>query len=89
MKIFKYPLKNVDVQSIELPKGFKILHIAEQNDATYLWALVDQNSQDMVEAHITCYCTGEQTNATPGEHLRTVIYEDGRIVLHYFLEKVN
>jgi hypothetical protein len=39
--IFKYHLDTVDIQSIDMPLGAKILSLQTQNEIPCLWALVD------------------------------------------------
>jgi len=44
MKIFKYVLQEVDVQTVEMPVRAQILSVQECRDQLCLWALVDDNS---------------------------------------------
>lgn len=41
VRIFKYPLKLVDMQLVYMPLGAKILSVDVQNEIICLWAMVD------------------------------------------------
>lgn len=43
--IWKFPLKTIDQQFIEMPVGAEILSIQSQNNYPCLWALVDRNAK--------------------------------------------
>jgi hypothetical protein len=40
MKIFKYLLRIVDLQIVEMPGPLNLLHVGEQRGFLYLWAVV-------------------------------------------------
>jgi hypothetical protein len=61
-KIFKYPIKVINEQSIKLPCGFKILTIQVQNDNPCIWALVDPE-QRTINVKVNTYATGESIDA--------------------------
>lgn len=61
MKIYKYPLKNVDRQSIDMPKGGKILSFKVQHRTPTLWVLVDP-SAETESRNFVIYGTGHEIN---------------------------
>ena len=44
MKIFKYILQEVDLQTVEMPVGTQILSVQECRDQLCIWALINDNS---------------------------------------------
>lgn len=45
MKIFKYPLRVDDRQTVQLPKGAELLTVQVQHGSPCLWALVDEAAE--------------------------------------------
>ena len=41
MKIYKYPLQLAEVQTVDMPKGAKILCAGAQNGSIVIWAMVN------------------------------------------------
>jgi hypothetical protein len=83
--IWKYPLKIVDTQIVELPSGSTILSIQRQGGDTYLWALVDTNYKyHLVERHIAMHSTGEIMPDNFGTYLATFQVIEYEEVYHVF-----
>lgn len=80
MRIFKYKL-GVGGQSIFMPKGAKILSVANQRGEAVLWAECEGNED--VPHLIECRLTGFN-HASGGAFVGTVLLEDGDFVMHVF-----
>jgi hypothetical protein len=85
-RIFKYPLKVTDVQTVSMPAGAKLLSVMLQYKALYVWARVDP-SGPLVERTFYVVGTG---NPLPDEdavwdpaYLGSVI--DDPFVWHVFV----
>ena len=83
MKIFKYTLDLIDLQSLELPIGAKILSIQVQSRIPRLWALVDENAQKEMRTFAT-YGTGYEVPDNPGSYIGTYQLVDSDLVFHVF-----
>ena len=84
MKIFKYPLPLPgEVNYIMMPRGAKVLSVAEQRDVACVWALVDPTQPLEPRTFVTCG-TGHMVPANLGEFLGTVLLREGLLVLHIF-----
>ena len=57
MRIYKYPLKITDIQTVRMPKGAKILSVQEQHGKVCVWALVDPDER-IVDKTILIIGTG-------------------------------
>ena len=42
--IYKYYINNVRRQEVDLPQGFEILHVGQQDGNLVLWAMVDADA---------------------------------------------
>lgn len=56
--IWKYELNITDTQTLEMPKGAKILSVSNQRGKLQLWALVD-DMNDLEDRDIEILATGE------------------------------
>jgi hypothetical protein len=81
--IYKYPLAIRDFQTVELPTGAKLLHVAQQG-RLQLWALVDPEVKATYAQEIFIFGTGHPMTKNPGIHLGTVITGEGALVWHVF-----
>lgn len=86
-KVFKYPLIVDDMQTVELPKGSKVLHINKQggDERLYLWALVDPEESETEGVRIRCAGTGHPIEEDGLEYVSTVFMLDGALVFHFFV----
>ncbi len=84
--IYKYPLRMVNVQALELPVGAEILSVEEQHGHIMVWALVDPEQHK--ELHrIEIIGTGEDIMTDEKftrKHLGTVQLAMGTLVFHVF-----
>jgi hypothetical protein len=79
--IYKYPVqRNEQFFSMMVPKDFKFLRIAWQNERLFLWAEITKDS-DPVEQKFALFGTGQDIK--PGlTYLAT--YDDGPFVFHLY-----
>lgn len=68
MTIFKFCLEVTDEQTISMPKGARILSVAEQRDELCLWSLVDETRPTEER---TIYVVG---TGNPAKHVDTAIF---------------
>ena len=54
MKVWKYSLKQVGLQHIQMPVGAKLLSVQAQNGGLSLWVLVDPHQVDDAETRRIC-----------------------------------
>jgi hypothetical protein len=81
--IWKFPLKIVDDQPIEVPVGAKLLYAQIQFGECCLWALCDPSAPRETR-RIAIYRTGHEIPNDPGEYLATFQMRDGELVFHVF-----
>ena len=84
MQILKYPLRGfAGVGSYQLPDGYRILSIEVQENNPVLYVEADVN---MPTVSLLMYClhTGDTVNFDT-THIGTVLLDDGKYVLHYFI----
>lgn len=86
-KIYKYPLRVVETQKIELPYGSVILKVGEQFGELFLWAIVETESEvPLIERIICMFDTGNELPENIDwvyNYIDTVIRENG-LVCHIF-----
>lgn len=83
MRIYKYPLQLMDRQTLSMPDGAKILSIQAQRDQVCLWAMVDENAQEIART-IAIYGTGQPIPDEPGTYMQTFQMAGGNLVFHAF-----
>lgn len=84
MKIWKYPLQVIDLQSLLIPKGAKLLTVQTQGDMPQLWTLVDEKAQ-IVPRNFATYGTGNPIpDSDPGQYVGTYQIQGGVLVFHVF-----
>lgn len=73
-------------EPVSMPVRSEILHVGQQHDNVFVWALVDPNEDDHEDRHLGAFPTGGsfQANA-PLYHGTTAVYAV-RIVVHVFEE---
>lgn len=86
--IYKYPLDIVDTQIVRLPRGSLILTCQIQNNELYLWAEIDTNEKETVNAVVSIFGTGHSIPLDyDGYHLASV--QQDEYVWHVFLGIYN
>jgi len=75
MKIFKYALETKDIQTVELPRGARILTVKKQYGKLCLWAEVSETVEDTYEAEIRVIGTGNpiKIDLDKFNHIDTVV----------------
>jgi len=82
-RIWKYDLAALDLQTIELPRGARVLSVDAQGGNTVLWALVNPD-EDMTERTFRICGTGHPVCPDPGTFIGTVLMAEGGLVWHVF-----
>lgn len=86
--IHKYPLQVTDLQTIQLPRGAKILKVDVQRGIVYLWALVNLNPVMPKENHtIRIVGTGhdiDDRDVPQMNHIGTFQLYNGDFIGHAF-----
>lgn len=83
MKIWKWPIKMTERQTLMMPAGAEILDVQVQANEVCLWALCDPNRTE-VPREIAVYGTGNTVPDEPGKYLATVQTHAGNYVWHVF-----
>ena len=96
--IYKYPLKIVDTQIIEVPGIFEFgnsfnkqfLCIDVQYGVLYLWCIVDTNSKQKMKIKLRIVGTGNPMPEFLGkeDYLGSYHLLDGQFVGHVFVEDI-
>lgn len=80
--VYKYKLSRSGF--VTIPKGAQLLSVGAQDDALYVWAIVDLNVRS-VERLISCIPTGTVLSDDHADKfIGTVLLRDGRLVFHVF-----
>jgi hypothetical protein len=82
MRIFKYPLRVDDRQTVQLPKGAELLTVQTQHGSPCLWALVDEAAETESRV-ILMHGTGHPISCL-GKYLGTFQLDGGNLVFHAF-----
>ena len=83
-KIYKYQLRLEDRQKISMPKKAELLHVAEQEDRVWVWALVETDNP-IVEREVRVLTTGHPLWGIDSlKHIGTFMILDGDFVGHVF-----
>jgi len=78
--IYKYPFPHMNDFELEMPIGYKIIHLAVQNTIPTLWAIVPSESPPTEMVSFSIRGTGQ--NFSDGEYIGTLF--DGPLVWHLF-----
>lgn len=84
--VHRYPLEVVDVQTITMPAGAEILHVARREgtaDDVELWAKVDTD-QPPADRRFRVAGTGHPLDGTDLTYLDSVQLAHGQVVFHVF-----
>jgi hypothetical protein len=86
--IWKYSLKLIPMQTIELPWGAELLSVHDQQDTICLWARVDS---DKIKQPVTIEIVGTG-HAAPKQnearYLGSVLQDGGNYVWHVFVRRI-
>lgn len=86
--IWKFPLQLLAVQTVQMPRGSKIIHVDFQDGGVMLWALVDPDKPHC-SRRIDIAGTGHtlrHPTITEGvrDHIGSVLQNEGQFVWHVF-----
>ena len=87
MRILKFTLNNLDLQTIDVPAGAELMTVQMQEGQPRLWALCDENAP-VRPRRIAMYGTGHPINKHPGIYIATFQVDCGALVFHAFDEVV-
>jgi len=84
--IWKFGLDIIDVQTVSMPEGAKILSVQAQNGMPYLWAEVDVEATPK-DRTIEIFGTGHPMRCDMGvsrEYIETFQIRGGQLVFHVY-----
>lgn len=83
--IYKYQLKVLGRNEVNMPKGAEILHMEIQGGVPCIWALVDLK-EEQVSRSFDIYMTGQKIRDNPIKYIDTYIdtYMYKNLVCHVF-----
>lgn len=81
--IYKYELKQIDINEIEMPKHAEILCVQTQKGVPYIWALVD-DKKEAKSKFIMTIGTGHPMPDNPKNYIGTYQLFEGDLVFHVF-----
>ena len=82
--IYKYPIKIVDHQVLNLPMGAEILTVQTQKGEPFLWAKVDTDERETTEVNIYVHGTGHPVRDETAVYLGTIQQFNGDLIWHVF-----
>lgn len=81
--IWKFPILGGWFEQLPMPRGAKILHVADQGGIINLWAEVDTTAE-RVRRTVVVVGTGHSLPEGDGSHIGTVM--QGQYVWHIYIE---
>lgn len=87
LTIWKYRLKWVERQGLDLPAGAQVLSVQMQDLKPVLWALVDPHQPVNRPHTISAVFTGELIVVDPGRYISTVQQGYSDLVWHFFIQE--
>ena len=82
--VWKFPLKLLFSQEVEMPVGARPLCVQVQHGTPCIWAQVDPSTSGRTSRRVTLAPTGYQfEQAPPGDYLGTV--QMGELVFHVYV----
>lgn len=83
-RIFKYELHGRGTTTVNIPKGARVLSVANQDEALMLWAAVTPSNPTEPRTFLVAL-TGQEIAVTPSfPFLGTVLFDNGNFVVHVF-----
>lgn len=90
--VLKYPLENMNMQTVMMPVGAKILTAQMQGETLCLWALVDRDTVQLENRQIQVVGTGHALDVDDAmqlaKYIATIQFYGGALVFHVF-ERFN
>lgn len=87
-QIWKYSLRTIDRQTLQVPAGAKILTVQVQRGEPYLWALVDPAADHPSNINIAVFGTGHNIPDDIGEYIGTFQLLNSELIFHVFKERM-
>lgn len=85
MTIFKYELRPIDEQMVQMPAGAKVLSAHEQHGGVCVWALVDPD-KPLASVRFRVLGTGHEfENPEAWKFVDTVKLMGGNLMFHVFV----
>jgi hypothetical protein len=85
--IYKYALRQEELQMIQMPAGARVLTVQVQNNVPCLWAIVDPEEKKMVQRGFAIYGTGYPMRIVEVvQYVGTFQLCDGSLVFHVFTD---
>lgn len=85
MKVYKYPIKILSLQDVEMPVGASILCCQMQGGEPMLWALV-QPENKLSARGIRIVGTGHEASDL-GRYIDTIQIDGGALIFHVFEQR--
>jgi hypothetical protein len=82
--IWKFPLEAVDEQTIDIPRGGRVLSVAVQRGAIVVYALVDPKAP-IEKRVVRIHGTGHSCDLDGFRFVGTVLLRNDALVLHVFV----
>ncbi len=83
MKIFKFRLDIINIQTIYTPANTEFLDVQVQYDTPCIWGMCDEKASNEAR-HIAIYSTGETLPKNPGEYIGTFQHFGASLIFHVF-----
>ena len=85
MRIWKFPLRITDLQTVSMPFGSQVLSAQFQHGVLNLWALCDENQPIYEGRSFHIIGTGNpMPDVEWSKYIATVQHHDGALVWHVF-----
>lgn len=84
-KIWKYELKDLGKQMIEIPEHAKFLSLHIQNGNPCMWFIVNPNN-NKINRKFEIYATGQDIYLADRKFIGTFLVNNGSLVFHVFEE---
>jgi len=86
MTIWKFPLKGMHLQTIDMPKGAKIISVAVQRTTICLWVEVNPNEDALCARNIEIISTGQivKDHAIERHFLGTILIDQDNYIFHVY-----
>lgn len=82
MTVWKFVIEDPET-TVSMPKGAKVLHVAEQRGDVCIWAEVDP-TMPLEPRRFVVAGTGQMLPVYRGRHLGTVLLAGGALVFHVY-----
>ena len=81
--IWKFSIKDLDVDCVSMPKGAEILDVGIQRGEIQIWAIVDPDA-NTEDRSFSIYGTGMIIDPEGKKYLKTIFVQNGDFIWHIF-----